>query len=223
MAAGKLISVEGIEGAGKTTIARLLAERLNHCGISADVYREPGGTPVGESLRRLLKDATIELSPLTEAFLFEAARHELAAERIRPSLAAGQWVLLDRYYDSTTAYQGYGRGLDLAMLMNMHRWACGDAVPDLTMLLDIDPTIGLRRSRAVTAELRDGPPDRFEEEGEAFLERIRHGFLSLARQEPDRIVVVPVTGSLDEVVSQCWEVIYERFSSILPEPERALD
>ncbi len=214
MATGKLITLEGIEGAGKTTIAGVLTERLNKAGIPAVVFREPGSTPVGETLRTLLKDASIELSPLTEAFLFEAARHELASQEIIPALSTGRWVILDRYYDSTTAYQGYGRGLDLEMLKSMHRWACGWAVPDLTILLDVEPSTGLQRSQAVTAQSGVNAPDRFEEEGEDFLERIRHGFLSLARTEPERIVIVPVKTGPERMADLCWEVVCRRFELI---------
>ena len=208
--AGKLISIEGIEGAGKSTIADLLADRLRRRGIPVVQLREPGSTAIGENLRGILKDASITLSALTEAFLFEAARHELVVQQIRPALALGEWVVVDRFYDSTTAYQGPGRGLEVGMLKTMHRWACGDTIPDLTLLLDIDPSVGLTRARAVTERLTDTKQDRFEEEGEVFLARVRDEFLAVARQEPDRIVVVPVAGGIPEIVERCMCVVEAR-------------
>ena len=175
--------------------------------------REPGSTPVGETLRTLLKDGTIRLAPLTEAFLFEAARHELVVRRIRPALTEGQWVVVDRFYDSTTAYRGWGRGLDVEMLCRMHRDACGETVPDLTLLLDIDTAVGLSRARSVTRGQGETARDRFEQEGIAFLERVREGFLSIARAEPNRIVVIPVTGDAEMVVECCLRAVEEKFSS----------
>ncbi|MFH1743979.1 MAG: dTMP kinase [bacterium] len=210
---GKMISVEGIEGAGKSTIAALLADRLRQRGISVLQLREPGSTPVGENLRGVLKDGSIKLSALTEAFLFEAARHELVVQRIRPALALGKWVVVDRFYDSTTAYQGPGRGLDIEMLKAMHRWACGDTIPDLTLLLDIAPSTGLNRARAVTQGLSDTKQDRFEGEGEVFLSRVREGFLAIARQEPDRIVVIPVRGGIPEILEHCVCTVEERLGA----------
>ncbi|HPA44377.1 MAG TPA: dTMP kinase [bacterium] len=211
---GKLISIEGIEGAGKSTVAGQLADRLREAGHSVLELREPGSTPVGESLRTLLKDGTIHLAPLTEAFLFEAARHELVVQRIRPALAEGQWVVVDRFYDSTTAYQGWGRGLDVEMLCRMHMDACGETTPDLTILLDIDPAVGLDRARSVTRGQGVTARDRFEEEGISFLKRIREGFLAIARAEPNRIVVISVTGDADEVVQCCLRVVEEKLGRI---------
>jgi dTMP kinase len=210
---GKLISIEGIEGAGKSTVAARLTDRLRQSGHSVLELREPGSTPVGETLRTLLKDGTIRLAPLTEAFLFEAARHELVVRRIRPALTEGQWVVVDRFYDSTTAYQGWGRGLDVEMLCRMHRDACGETVPDLTLLLDIDTAVGLSRARSVTRGQGETARDRFEQEGIAFLERVREGFLSIARAEPNRIVVIPVTGDAEMVVECCLRAVEEKFSS----------
>jgi dTMP kinase len=209
--AGKFISLEGIEGAGKTTVAAHLADRVRRRGISVAELREPGSTPAGEHLRVLLKDGTIKLSPLSEAFLFEAARHELVVQCIRPALDGGTWVIVDRFYDSTTAYQGYGRGVDLAILTTMHRWACGETIPDLTFVLDIEPSVGLNRARGCTG-LAEGPRgDRYEEKGEGFLVKVRRGFLSLAEAERDRIVVVTVTGGVADVVERCVAVIEQRF------------
>lgn len=208
---GKFISVDGIEGAGKTTVAAHLAERLRQRDISVVVLREPGSTPAGENLRVLLKDGTIQLSPLSEVFLFEAARHELVVQCIRPALAAGTWVIVDRFYDSTTAYQGYGRGMDLEMLAAMHRWACGETIPDLTLLLDIEASVGLSRSRWATRPFADFRGDRYEEEGEGFLARVRRGFLAVAENERDRVEVVTVIAGVAEVVGQCEAVIAERF------------
>jgi len=207
---GKLISIEGIEGAGKSTVAARLTDRLRQSGHSVLELREPGSTPVGETLRTLLKDGTIGLAPLTEAFLFEAARHEMAIRRIRPALAEGQWVVVDRFYDSTTAYQGWGRGLDVEMLCRMHKDACGEIVPDLTLLLDIDPAVGLDRARSVTRGQGETARDRFEQEGIAFLKRVREGFLSIARAEPNRIVVIPVTGDAETVVECCLRAVRQK-------------
>ncbi len=211
MTTGKFISLEGIEGAGKTTVATQLVDGLRKLDIQAVVFREPGSTLAGEQLRQLLKNKSVELSPLSEVFLFEAARHELVVQRIRPALATGTWVLVDRFHDSTTAYQGYGRGLDLEFLRMIHEWACGDTIPDLTLLLDVDPAIGLARRRLATqsdASVEEG--DRYEDEGAAFLGRVREGFLALASKEPNRVVVVDAEGELGQIVERCFQLIVER-------------
>ncbi|MCQ2445042.1 MAG: dTMP kinase, partial [Mailhella sp.] len=185
------ISIEGIEGSGKSTFSRGLAERLASAGISAVVTREPGGCSLGLRIRPLLLDAGVSVAPLAELHLFLADRAQHVAELIRPALAAGTWVLCDRYADSTVAYQGFGRGMDAHMLKELSSVAAGGLDPDVTFLLDLPEEEGLRRARTRNgAEGTSESEGRFEAEELSFHRRIRGGFLSLAGQEPERFVVL---------------------------------
>lgn len=182
---GVFITFEGIEGCGKSTQLELLAAHLEKAGHAVLVTREPGGTDLGESIRQLLLDPDNgAMAPLTELLLYEAARAQLVSERIRPALEAGQVVLCDRFYDSTTAYQGAGRrlrGVDLAAL---HGLATGRLTPDLTILLDLPVDEGLRRA------LKGAKGDRIERESLAFHERVRRAFMDVAKHEPNRVRVL---------------------------------
>jgi dTMP kinase len=183
---GVFITLEGPDGAGKSTQAVRLAEALRVRGHAVVLLREPGGTAVGEAIRSLLlADASVLHSPITDALLFNAARAQLVVEAIRPSLARGEVVVCDRFADSTLAYQGYGSGLDVDWLDRLNRWATGNLVPDLTLLLDLTVEEGLRRratgpSTEQTRFERDGPHDR------GFHERVRKGYLALAAGQPER-------------------------------------
>ncbi len=186
------ITLEGIDGAGKSTQARLLATAL---GPETLLLREPGGTPVGERLRELLKDATVELTHRAELLLFCAARAELVERVIRPTLEAGRDVVCDRFVDSTVAYQGGARGMDAELVRGLNEAAVAGCMPDRTVLLRADPERAAER-----AGVRGGgEEDRFENEGLVFQQRIAETLDRIAALEPERFVVVDAEGSVDEV------------------------
>jgi dTMP kinase len=185
------ITVEGIEGCGKSTQARRLAEAI---GPKALLTVEPGATELGGAIRTLLlEQRSREVSPLAELLLFFADRAQHVHEVVRPALTAGRIVVSDRYADSTTAYQGYGRGLSLDLIRTLTTHATDGLAPDLTLLLDLPVEVGLARAR------RRGAADRMESEDVGFHERVRQGYLTLAAEEPARWVVIDATGSEDEV------------------------
>ncbi len=203
---GRLITFEGIEGAGKTTQVRILAERLRGAGRVVCAVREPGSTPTGERVRKILKDSRLAglVSPETEFFLFCACRSELVRSVIWPALERGEVVLCDRFTDSTLAYQGYGRGLDLECLRAGLDFAAGGLVPDATVYLDISVEMSRCRGRLpAPGQLRmdwAGLEDRFEHRaGEAFFRRVEAGFRALAAASPERICVVEGGRSVEEV------------------------
>jgi dTMP kinase len=183
------ITFEGIEGSGKSTQIALLAEALKARGLPHLVTREPGGTPAGESIRALLLDSSTRLGPAAELLLYAAARAEHLERVIRPALAAGRLVLCDRYLDATRAYQGYGRGLPLAWIESLHALEPLRQAPDRTLLIDLDPALGLERARGRNrkAALDEG---RFEAEDLEFHRRVRAGYLALAQAEPERFRVI---------------------------------
>ncbi len=195
-ARGLFITFEGVEGCGKSTQITLLHQYLESLRYDVEETREPGGTPIAEAIRDvLLSPDNASMSPVTELLLYEAARAQHVAERIRPALAAGRIVLCDRFSDSTTAYQGAGRGLSGEALRVLHAIATGDVCPDLTLVLDVPAQVGLARAT------RGGAPDRIEQESLAFHERVRAGYLRLAEAEPGRIKVVDGTRPVGEVSS----------------------
>lgn len=205
---GRFITLEGIEGAGKSTVARGVQESLLRRGIAARLTREPGGTPLAERIRQLVLEAGEEQLPASSETLLMFAGRSLHVENlIRPALAAGQWVVCDRFTDATRAYQGSGRGVDRAWIDELARAVHGDLWPDCTLLLDLPVAMGLARARA-----RKGGAvaDRFEAQEEAFFERVRSGYLALAASEPDRIHVIDATLTSTEVLSQV-EGILERW------------
>jgi dTMP kinase len=188
---GRLIAFEGVEGAGKSTQLDLLCRALEGRGREVVVTREPGGTPAGEWVRGLLLDPEVELHPRTEALLFAAARAELVQEVIRPALERGVVVLCDRYLDSSLAYQGGARGLGVGPVTEVNRFATGGVVPDLVVLLDLDPAAGLAR--------RAGDRDRIEAQGLEFHRRVRSAFRDLAAADPARFCVVDAALPAGEV------------------------
>jgi dTMP kinase len=179
---GLFITFEGIDGCGKTTQAMLTYKYLIARGEQVKLLREPGSTEVAERIRGIVLDKKLEVGDITELLLYEAARAELTAREIAPELARGHIVLCDRFFDSTTAYQGYGRKLNITMVRALHRVAVGDIAPDLTLVFDLD----LRTAHS----RRTGTPDRLESQSRAFFERVRKGFLEIARKERRRVKVI---------------------------------
>jgi dTMP kinase len=182
---GRLITVEGLDGAGKTTLASGLVRVLGALGQEAELLREPGGVAVSERIRALVKDPALTVDARAEALLYAAARAQLVAERLEPALAAGQWVLLDRFVDSSLAYQGAGRGLGVAAVRELNAFATGGLTPDRTLLLRIDPAAGLAR-----AGDRGEAADRLEREPPAFFAAIAAAYDALAASEPERFTVL---------------------------------
>jgi len=204
---GKFITIEGVEGSGKTTQAYLLGEHLSSLKIPVVVTREPGGTVIGEQVRQILLDSNnIGMIPETEILLYAASRAQHLREKIVPALDSGQWVICDRYSDATIAYQGYGRGLNLDLIAELNRLVSLELEPDLTILLDLDVQEGLKRAREREEEgnLQAG---RFEEEGVAFHRRVRQGYKELASRYPGRIKTVSAKGSIDEVNKRVIEIV----------------
>ena len=187
------VTLEGIDGAGKSTQARLLAEVL---GPETLLLREPGGTPAGERLRDLLKDAAVELTPRAELMLFCAARAELVERVIGPAVEAGRDVVCDRFVDSTVAYQGGARGVDPELVRVLNAAAVGECMPDRTVLLRVDAGLAAERARG---RCESPISDRFEAEGAGFQERIAAAFERIAAAEPERFAVVDADGSVDQV------------------------
>jgi dTMP kinase len=192
------ITVEGPDGGGKTTQIRRLAERLADAGQPVLVTREPGGTSIGRELRRILLDADDALMPATEAFLMSADRTEHVHQVIRPALESGSIVLSDRFLDSTLAYQGGGRGLDMKLLRDMQSLATGGLVPDLTILLDLPVDEGIARKRA------DADMNRLDHESLVFHERVASTFRDLARENPSRWLVIDATQDVEMVHTAIW-------------------
>jgi dTMP kinase len=212
---GRFITLEGGEAAGKSTQIARLAERLRRQGRLVLELREPGGTPLGEKIRHLLKHDPDGrgMSPETELLLMNASRAELVRSRILPALRSGQVVLCDRFYDSTIAYQGHGRGLDLAAVQSVIQLAVGGLRPDRTLWLDVAPEIA--RTRLAGRKAAQGsaePSDRFDEEQAAFFSRVAHGFRKSFHAEPDRWRHVDAGGTLDGVEEAVWSAVSDLFA-----------
>ena len=203
--AGLFVTFEGGEGSGKSTQMARLDERLRRSGFDPLVVREPGGTRLAESIRALLLATGAPMGAMTEALLMVAARSDLVATRLRPALEEGRIVLCDRYTDSTLAYQGGGRGLDGAMLASWNRAATGGLQPDLTLLFDLDPELGLARRVAA-----HGGTNRIDLESETFHGRVRERYLQLARAEPARITVLDADRPAPELAERVWSVVAAR-------------
>ena len=194
---GKFITVEGIEGAGKTTCMQVVTEVIENQGITAIHTREPGGTDLGEDLRNLLLGHKhTGMSDDAELLMMFAARAEHIAQKIQPALDDGQWVLCDRFTDATYAYQGYGRGVSLEKISGLENWVQGKLRPDLTLLMDLPVEVGMERAGKRSA------PDRFESEAWDFFERIRKGYLSIAAEQPSRVKVIDASQDLANVQAQ---------------------
>jgi dTMP kinase len=201
---GQFITLEGIEGAGKSTVASYLAELLAGQGIAVRLTREPGGTPLAERVRQIVLEGGAEpLSPVTETLLMFAARDLHLRNLIRPALARGEWVVCDRFTDATRAYQGFGRGVDAGLIDSLAAAVHAGLAPDCTLLLDLPVSAGLARARGRAA----GPADRFESEAAAFFEKVRAGYLELARREPGRFQVIDATAPLAEVEARIERIL----------------
>ncbi len=208
MAGGLFITFEGTEGSGKTTQISLLAGRLSALGRSVRTTREPGGTPIGEEIRHTLKHSIANQAMTAEAelLLMNASRAQLVHEVIRPALAAGQIVLADRYYDSTIAYQGYGRGLDLERVQVITDLAVGDTWPDLTLLLVVPHEVSRERLRARQSTL-PFMRDRIEEADRDFFERVANGYQAIAAAEPRRVRLVDANTGVEQTQASIWKVV----------------
>lgn len=213
---GKLITFEGGDGAGKSTQVSILAKRLERCGCRVVTTREPGGCPFSEELRKhLVLGQPGAIHEATELLLMMAARVEHVRQLIQPSLRQGLWVLCDRFFDSTLAYQGYGRGMDLRFLEMLNGWAMGNLVPHLTLLLAIDPEEGLRRSGGkVKSSDSQGLEIRFEREGDGFHRRVNAGFAELASRNPSRFRTIDAGAPRDTVAEKVWEALTGVFPTI---------
>jgi dTMP kinase len=194
--AGRLVTIEGLDGAGKTTLAAGLVPALAARGVEAVLLREPGGVALSERIRALVKDPALRVGGAAEALLYAAARAQLVEERVRPLLDEGRWVLLDRFVDSSLAYQGAARGLGVDRVRELNRFATGGLVPDRTLLLALDPAVGRARLAG-----RGEEPDRLEAEDAAFFARIAAAYAELAREEPERIRVIDAGGAEPEVLA----------------------
>lgn len=201
---GSFITLEGIEGAGKSTVARSVCAWLQRHSMSATLTREPGGTPLAERVRQIVLERGEErLSAVTETLLMFAARSIHLDNLIRPALERGDWVVCDRFTDATRAYQGGGRGLDPAWIDSLATQVQGGLKPDVTLLLDLPVAMGLERARS----RRAGAADRFEAEAQAFFERVRAAYLELARREPQRVHVIDASAPLEAVEQQVIAVL----------------
>jgi dTMP kinase len=199
---GRFITIEGIEGAGKSTCMRTVAAAIEARGHALLQTREPGGTALGEALRDLLLGHRHHgMADDTELLLMFAARAEHLQQRIQPALRAGQWVLCDRFTDATYAYQGAGRGLSLERIAALENWVQGTLRPDLTIVLDLPVVQGLERAGKRSA------PDRFESEAAAFFERVRQGYLDIARQQPQRVRVIDASRELRQVTEDILRAV----------------
>jgi dTMP kinase len=202
MAAPRLITIEGIDGAGKTTLARGLADALGARGVSLRLLREPGGVEVSERIRTLVKDPALRIGARAEALLYAAARAQLVEEALEPLLGAGTWVLLDRFVDSSLAYQGAGRQLGTEAVRAINEFATGGRQPDRTLLLTIDPGAGRARARE-----RDPTADRLESERDEFFTLIVDAYAELAQAHPDRIRQIDATRPPAEVLAAALDAL----------------
>jgi dTMP kinase len=215
MARLPFITFEGSEGCGKSTQVQLLATRLETLGVPFLITREPGGTSIGESIRELLQFApqSAGMTPETELLLFEASRSQLVREVIKPALERGECVIADRFFDSTTVYQGVARKLDRKIVRQLNAFAVGGCIPDITFLLDVD----LSAARARMQQPRR--PDRMEQQVDEFYEQVRDGYLELAKWQRDRILVLEGWKSPHDIEKEIWETLVKRFPELAAKSE----
>lgn len=213
---GRFITLEGGEGAGKSTQVKRLAAKLAERGIEVVQTREPGGTPGAEAIRNLLVTGDPDRwDAMTETLLHYAARRAHVEKTVKPALARGAWVISDRFADSTMAYQGYGGAVGQQTIMALHKLVLGDFAPDLTLVLDLPVEIGLRRAKARMQGQKDSlaaAEDRYERMGTAFHETLRKAFHAIAAREPDRCRVIDASGDVDAVAAALWQAVASRFT-----------
>lgn len=204
-----LITFEGVDLCGKTTQAEILVNRLKNLGYNIIFVREPGGTKISEDIRNILLSAqNREMDPLTELFLFSASRAQLVKEVIIPALKSGKIVICDRFYDSTLAYQGYGRGIDIEKIKIINEIASSNIVPDITFLIDI-PVEEIYRRMPKSIEAKKDEVDRIENSGLDFYNRVRNGYLEIAK-ESERFIVIDGMKKIDEISQQIWSIVFEK-------------
>ena len=209
--AGHFITLEGGEGSGKTTAAAALVRALSKAGISALTTREPGGAPGSEEIRNLLVSGEVDRwDPMAEALLHFAARKEHVERTIRPALDGGTWVVCDRFFDSTMAYQGYAQGLGPELVGQIQTIVLGEFAPDLTFILDIAPDIGLDRETGAGAGASGDAESRYGRMGAGFHEKVRDGFLAIAAAEPNRCVVIDGSNPTEVVHREIWDTVTAR-------------
>lgn len=209
MKSGAFITFEGTEGSGKSTQISLIASHLQTLGLPVKRLREPGGTPIGEELRHILKHSSQNqaIAPETELLLMSASRAQLVREVIQPALKAGTIILCDRFFDSTTVYQGYGRGLNLEMIEQITQFAVGLTHPDLTLLFMVP--LAVSEQRRQSRQIGMAPErDRFEEEGHEFFTQVEVGYNAIAQKAPERIKRIDATQPIDQVQAHAWEFIH---------------
>ena len=216
---GYFITFEGVEGCGKTTQIKLLSELLTTRGIITVLTREPGGCPIADKIRAILLDAENRaMAPLAELMLYAAARAQHVTEVISPALTAGKIVLCDRFCDATVAYQSFGRGIDRSIIDTLNTQACQGVSPDLTVLVDCDPSVGLERARR-RIEATSGPrEERFELEELAFHHRVRDGYRQLAADQPERFLIIDGSDSIENI----FATISTQLLTRIPEALRAV-
>ena len=209
---GLFITFEGIDGCGKSTQRDLLAQELERNGFDVLTTREPGGTPIGEEIRKILvSDASVHIASTTELLLYVAARAQHVAELIKPALEAGRIVISDRYTDSTVAFQGHGRGLDLEMIDELNRFATSGLKPDLTIVFDLDPATARAR---VGSRPMGGLLGAFDEQHSEFHERMRQGYLKMADAEPSRVRVVNAAGSVEQTHAEVVSIVVSMLKEV---------
>ena len=209
MIAGRLITFEGIDGSGKSTQIQLLEREFNKLGVQFKTFREPGGTKLSEKIREILLDkGNIELSSTAESLLFAAARAQLISEQIKPAIANGEFVICDRFTDSTIAYQGYGRGLDIKKLEEINHIATGGLTPDIIFILDISPEVAAGR-------LETEAPDRMEVSGVEFFRRIREGYYQIKDKNPNLYRVINGEQSPENVFNEIKAIVMKKFEEVL--------
>lgn len=212
MSRGRLITFEGPEGAGKSTQAAMLISKLEARGIEIVYTREPGGTKLGESIRGVLQynAAGEDPCPESEVLLFEASRAQLVRQVIRPALERGAWVVCDRFFDSTTAYQGFGRGFSVELMETINGFAVGGTEPDMTILLDVNVSLGMQRCAKRQVGKKE-QYDRIESEALEFHEKVRQGYLELARRYPGRFRKVDAMRHADPIAEDVWKLVSDAF------------
>src|SRR5215813_5815409 len=217
MARLPFVTFEGSEGSGKSTQVQRLGARLKRSGVPYLVTREPGGTPIGEAIRELLQFASHNsgMTPETELLLFEASRSQLVRAVIKPAVEHGLCVIADRFFDSTTVYQGAARKLDREMVERLNAFAIGDCIPEVTFVLDVDA------GSAKTRMQQPRRPDRMEQEPEEFYERVRQAYRELAAHEPNRVIIINGARPAEEIENQIWKILCSRFPALTDEQQSA--